>query len=560
MTESSGYAELSCAALSDINLCPPPTSTHTPSSSYIPSLDLLPSLPALPALPFREAFKASAFAASTNTTLPIKSAPPRTRSTIADLATHGGLLTKRNESNSWVTRHCFVVPHYFEDLDAASPAGIIDLECYSEVVRQEGNILELRGSSSLNPSLRRFYFQADSVKACEDWTEALLKQRHRDLEEEVAALSELQTNFALQLKACNVMVDESEQKERRAVDELYEVRSANEKMRGEVMEVLREVFYLGRISPNEGLQGIVEEVIRQHKFQGAKVGLLSRELFEKDLEVKEFGRKVADEMMVLQNDFEVALARAVEEAASERQQTAAVQVELGATQNDLTGLRVEFNILGGVKDKIEAKKRDLHDQKKVLVQEVLMQRRLTAELSAKVDKLEGALRDMRHDRECERKYAVKEKERGDAARESGMRETRKPLLSPVPSGFGRLQEEFVKEPFQLSPPPASVPSSVPTPARDHPSISTVSSKSSDESFVANFDSPKAHQITVYTASGEAIKFFGNKRMSELPFQNLSPTASSGGLSMAGGGRRDEGASIQRKESSSSKGRVTRSAL
>ena len=75
------------------------------------------------------------------------------------LSAKSGWLFKRNESNVWVKRWCAVVPHtflyYFDNNKSSSqPVGIIDLECYSNVQRSEGHIMELCGEK-VRRKLRR---------------------------------------------------------------------------------------------------------------------------------------------------------------------------------------------------------------------------------------------------------------------------------------------------------------------------------------------------------------------------------------------------------------------
>ena len=124
------------------------------------------------------------------------------------------------------------------------PAGIIDLECYSCVNRSPRNelVFELKGDEKINPDLRSFYFQAGSVDDCEMWTSALLSDRHSALRDEREAYRQVCDSFQLQLQNLSDMIDEAEAKTNGAEKQLYNVRSAAEKLRGEIVNIVREAL------------------------------------------------------------------------------------------------------------------------------------------------------------------------------------------------------------------------------------------------------------------------------------------------------------------------------
>jgi hypothetical protein len=397
-------------------------------------------MPALPTLPYMT------MNANNNVTSTIKSAPARTPDVLQRLASHSGSLSKRNDGNEWRQRHCYVVPHsflyYFETPSSPQPSGVIDLECYTEVERRDGNIIILKGDSQLNPNLRAMYFQADTAKDFEDWTEALLRHRHRDLEEEIAALSELQTNFAQQLKACSAIVDDSIANQKKAEDQLYAVRSATESMKGDALAKLREVFDFASVGTSDNVNNlnlVVSEVIYQHKLQSSKVGLISRELFEKELALSELKAAFEEKSEALKLEHAESLRLAQAETERERDAARSLQEELRGAIRDLGGLRVEFNIQSGVREKLEAKKKELSEQKKVLVAEVLSQRKKGSEFANMMGRLEQQVRDLKHEREWERNHKQRERERAEEAKMSHKRQSSTPWAAsrgPVPCGFG----------------------------------------------------------------------------------------------------------------------------
>ncbi len=125
-----------------------------------------------------------------------------------------------------------------------SPAGIIDLECYTCVNRSSRNelVFELTGDEKTNPDLRSFYFQAGSIDDCEMWTNALLSDRHSALRDEREAYRQVCDSFQLQLQNMSDMIDEAEGKASEAESMLYNVRSASEKFRIQIVTIVREAL------------------------------------------------------------------------------------------------------------------------------------------------------------------------------------------------------------------------------------------------------------------------------------------------------------------------------
>ena len=254
----------------------------------------------------------SSWFSNLNTTMTIKSAPPRTPEVLSLLSTKSGFLLKRNEQHVWQSRWCCVVPHMFlyyfdadmsvegesppqqpspqlqEELNDAvkkggrkstaprsslnifspgtgtaeeggekekfstlQPTGIIDLECYSSVHRSRDrpDVLELAGDDSVNPDLRAFYFCASSAENGDDWTQAMLSGRHSALLDERDAYKQVCDGFSLQLQHLHQKLDIVEKNKSDAEEECYRVRSQQEEVRRSCLKLIHET--LERETANE---------------------------------------------------------------------------------------------------------------------------------------------------------------------------------------------------------------------------------------------------------------------------------------------------------------------
>ena len=124
------------------------------------------------------------------------------------------------------------------------PAGIIDLECYTSIHRTKENasILELSGDDSLNPDLRSFYFCADSAEHGDEWTQALLGERHVALVDEREAYRQVCDGFAMQLQELHEKLDTAQQKHEEAQDDMYRTRSEHEEVRRQCARLIQEAL------------------------------------------------------------------------------------------------------------------------------------------------------------------------------------------------------------------------------------------------------------------------------------------------------------------------------
>mmetsp|Transcript_11428 Transcript_11428/g.27638 ORF Transcript_11428/g.27638 Transcript_11428/m.27638 type:complete len:869 (-) Transcript_11428:44-2650(-) len=124
------------------------------------------------------------------------------------------------------------------------PAGIIDLECYTTVHRnsQNNNLLELAGDDTVNPDLRSFYFCSNNQNEGEDWTQALLGQRHSALLDEKEAYRQVCDGFAQQLQELHSELDNVHKRAEGHQDEMYRVRSQMEETRRNCLRLVQDLM------------------------------------------------------------------------------------------------------------------------------------------------------------------------------------------------------------------------------------------------------------------------------------------------------------------------------
>ena len=137
---------------------------------------------------------------SNNTTLTIKSSPPKTAAVATRLGVRTGVLTKRNEQQVWQRRYCALVPqtllYYYDGEHSESARGIIDLEYYTEVEVVARNTIRL--STPPDIPLRSFFFKADDEDQCAAWAAALTRERYFVVADERDAYQRLQAEFQKQ--------------------------------------------------------------------------------------------------------------------------------------------------------------------------------------------------------------------------------------------------------------------------------------------------------------------------------------------------------------------------
>ncbi|GMI20694.1 hypothetical protein TrRE_jg6270, partial [Triparma retinervis] len=398
---------------------------------------------------------------SNNSTFTIKSAPARTPSVLTPLATHSGWLEKKDESGNWNLRFVAAVPHTFlyyfsSDSPTAQPTGIIDLECYTNVIRTPSpplpssippsspSILHLCGETSINPNLRSFYFRTPTSAVADLWTGALLGGRHHELLESLSAFKELQGGYSEQLNACNDIAAAAEARGRDAAEELYRARQGAEGWRGEVkrgvMECVKIIGGLGegsnggegggegeeqrravkrvmKLAKEGDVGGMMDVVVGRVKGQKEELERTRGEVYdlrfevtkgraERDVEVAEVKKRAKE-----REEEVLASGRRAEEAA----RALAGRMEDLERSREATSL--EFNILKGQKEKADRKRREAGEHKRILVKEVIAQRgrvEYYAErnrlLEASVDRKKEGIKGMREQiRELKEKLVAQER-------------------------------------------------------------------------------------------------------------------------------------------------------
>jgi len=353
----------------------------------------MPSMPVMPT-PF----------GSSNTTFSVKSSPSKKATVTKLLSSKHGYLTKRNESSTYTRRYCCIVPHtflyYFESPSSESPTGIIDLECYTGVERGEGTEFELRGETR-NSELRRFFFRAESREDCDEWEDALLKDRHSALIEEREAFKELQSSFSHQLNSCNQLIDDAEHRQRLAEEEAYKLRSSNVNSTRIIKESILDIIK-STTDNSVASQRMLRDAMREKSNtklveilgKGVKsMQLEKRRLEEEGMEVKrkevESSTTHAASLASLKSEFATIIAdyqsqnlhltsrvTALDKIVAENVRQAEVkEAEVGAmkVEGEMTARRLEVAL---------KKKRELAEHKKLLVRELLSMRERVKELTA----------------------------------------------------------------------------------------------------------------------------------------------------------------------------------
>jgi len=127
---------------------------------------------------------------------------------------------------------------------AVQPAGIIDMECYTTIHRNSQNelVMELAGDETVNPDLRSFYFCANTDQEGEEWTQALLGQRHSSLTDEREAYKQVCDGFAQQLQVLHTELDQAQGQAENHQNELYRVRSTMEDTRRNTLRLVSEIM------------------------------------------------------------------------------------------------------------------------------------------------------------------------------------------------------------------------------------------------------------------------------------------------------------------------------
>lgn len=283
-----------------------------------------------------------------NTTITIKSSPPKTARVTSQLGIISGNLTKRNEQHSWQRRFCVLAPqsllYYFEDAEGDTPRGIIDLEYYTDISAEPNNVVRLATPAHAGPQ-RTFYFQADSEEDMNAWLSALVRERYFVLRDERDAYQELQHDFQAQTAhMTQIMGKSSEDAEQAAADFERTAREESELV--------------------DQLQALLADV--------ADAAREAQELREHGFEVAELEAELAREEALLRDEAE---------------KKAAILADCDQLDREVDEARMNLGIIAKTRAAADARVAELNDQKKLLVREVKNARKAFAEARAKNSEL-----------------------------------------------------------------------------------------------------------------------------------------------------------------------------
>ena len=309
------------------------------------------------------------------------------------------------------------------------PAGIIDLECYTSLHRSTENpmVLELAGDDQVNPDLRAFYFCATSDEDCDEWSAALLNERHAALVDECDAYKQVCEGFAQQLQVLHAELDQQNMVASEAQDELYRVRSQHEDNRRSTWRMLEDFCEKPVKAPvidpmRKELRRNLETIRSQDLGVQAAVRMLleyadsmegvasevhqEREHLEENL--KELGQsdqaKVQEleaELTLLKTKFEEEKKQWESQLEVATQKFDQSQKELADVQKELNSTRMEVTMY---QSQQKSKISELQQHKKILKKEVL-------ELRGKLDSANSELGILKHQSESSSLRAEQERQK-----------------------------------------------------------------------------------------------------------------------------------------------------
>ena len=303
-------------------------------------------------------------------------------------------------------------------------------------------VLQLCGSDRISPNLRSFYFRAPSPPSADLWTDAFLSGRHDSLLESLSAFKDLQGGYSKQLNACNEIAIQAEARGKESRDECYRVRQNAEGNRGEVkkgaLEVVKVIGAIGgggddKEGGQEGQREAVKRVMKLSR-EGDVAGVMEvilervrgqREELEKSKEVAyELRFEVTEGRAERELEVAEVKKRAEENVAEEKAKRVKAEEEVGvmnervrSIERERDALALEFQMLGGQKEKVDRRRREAGEHKKILVREVIAQRgkiEYYAErnrlLEASVDRKKEGMKGLREQvRELKEKLEGKER-------------------------------------------------------------------------------------------------------------------------------------------------------
>lgn len=307
------------------------------------------------------------------------------------------------------------------------PAGIIDLECYTTIHRNNQNelVMELAGDETVNPDLRSFYFCANTEHEGDEWNQALLSNRHSSLVDEKEAYRQVCDGFAQQLQVLHQDLENAQSKADAEQEELYRVRSQMEDTRRSCLRLVADTLERadGTVPAKRAYRTDLETIQAQDLGILAAVQLLcdyTRVLEEtcrdsgstiQQLESQMQSKQEGDSTRV--QELEEELAKVKSEMNQQNQQMQAQvetvtqkfiqsQKELQDVQKDLASQRMETTMY---QSSTRTKISELQSHKKILKKEVIELRKKLEEAHSNLDLFKHKESSVKMEAEQERQKA-----------------------------------------------------------------------------------------------------------------------------------------------------------
>jgi len=307
------------------------------------------------------------------------------------------------------------------------PAGIIDLECYTTIHRNDQNqlLMELAGDPSVNPDLRSFYFCANNSHEGEEWNQALLANRHASLVDEKEAYKQVCDGFAQQLQVLHAELDQAQSLAESQQEELYRVRSQMEDSRRSCLRLVSDTLdraddtvpakrayktdletiqaqdlgILPAVQLLSDYAHVLEETCRD---SGSAVNDLEKQLATKQEGDTTRVRELEDEIKQLKADMKEQQGAMQSQLEMVTQKYIQGQKELQDVQKDLASQRMETTMY---QSSTRTKLGELQSHKKILKKEVIELRKKLEEAHSQLDLFKHKESSVKMEAEQERQKA-----------------------------------------------------------------------------------------------------------------------------------------------------------
>mmetsp|Transcript_22511 Transcript_22511/g.53132 ORF Transcript_22511/g.53132 Transcript_22511/m.53132 type:complete len:961 (+) Transcript_22511:300-3182(+) len=291
------------------------------------------------------------------------------------------------------------------------PAGIIDMECYTTIHRSSQNdlVMELAGDETVNPDLRSFYFCANTDLEGEEWSQALLGQRHSSLVDEREAYKQVCDGFSQQLQILHTELDQAQRQAENQQEELYRVRSQMEDTRRNALRLVSEIMSSENSGNNSTRQAKKAYYTDLETIQAQDLGVLPAVQLLGDYtrvveeSCKDSGQKISnlEEKLASKQDVDTTKVKELEaqiqkmkEGALQQQASFQTQIDTLSqkllqskkacqdVQKDLASQRMEMTMY---QSSTKTKLGSLQSHKKILKKEVIELRKKLEESNSELD-------------------------------------------------------------------------------------------------------------------------------------------------------------------------------